>query len=187
MSFTIKKGTIFIKRAYQYFLWKLKTRLLWGFYYRSLREPKSKMAAMHTNPDIQLEVINELKSNNFKLIDLTIDVEDYYKYMKKADYKRFPGYLKGIKPKYLPEKSLEHYLASKLLNLTNNDIYIDIANANSPTVEIYRDLFKCMTYRQDLIFPKGIHDNIIGGSASNLPVSDNFASKMALHCSFEHF
>ena len=33
----------------------------------------------------------------------------------------------------------------------------------------------------------GIHGNTIGGDASSMPVEDNFCTKMALHCSFEHF
>jgi len=152
-----------------------------------IREPKRIGEVQYTEPKIQLEIINELRNQNFKIEEFIIDIDDYKKYMRDADYKRFPRYIKGINPKYLPEKSLEHYLATKLLFLTENDIYIDIANADSPTVEIYKDLFKCKTYRQDLIYPKGIHGNIIGGSASDLPISNNFATKIALHCSFEHF
>ena len=35
---------------------------------------------------------------------------------------------------------------------------------------------------------KGISDNVIGGYvAANMPLEDGFATKMGLHCSFEHF
>jgi ubiquinone/menaquinone biosynthesis C-methylase UbiE len=42
-------------------------------------------------------------------------------------------------------------------------------------------------FRQDLRFNKGLNGNVIGGDASNMPIEDGFATKMALHCSFEHF
>ena len=32
-----------------------------------------------------------------------------------------------------------------------------------------------------------MHDHKIGGDAASLPVPDGFATKMALHCSLEHF
>ena len=109
--------------------------------------------------------------------------------MRKAEYKKFLGYYFkfGILGRVMIEKSLEHYLASKLLCLSENDVYIDIASSNSPTPEIYHKLFGCKCYRQDLIFPEGVKGNVIGGYANNMPVADGFASKMALHCSFEHF
>jgi SAM-dependent methyltransferase len=73
------------------------------------------------------------------------------------------------------------------LDLSENDVYIDIASEFSPASEIYHELYGCEVYRQDLIFPEGIHGNEIGGDASNMPVENGFATKMALHCSFEHF
>ena len=48
-------------------------------------------------------------------------------------------------------------------------------------------MYGCKVYRQDLEFPEGIHGNVIGGDASNMPLEDESATKMALHCSFEHF
>jgi SAM-dependent methyltransferase len=66
-------------------------------------------------------------------------------------------------------------------------VYIDVASSNSPSAEIYHKLYGCKTYRQDLIFQRGICGNTIGGDACNMPIKDGFATKMALHCSFEHF
>lgn len=47
-------------------------------------------------------------------------------------------------------------------------IYIDIANASCPTPEIYHKLYGCKVYRQDLVFPEGIHGNAIGGDAGSI-------------------
>ena len=58
---------------------------------------------------------------------------------------------------------------------------------NSPVPEIYRRLFGLTAYRQDIGYPPGLNGDMIGGDAANMPVPPEFATKMALHCSFEHF
>jgi len=135
---------------------------------------------------IQEDILTELKSSGFDIVPYEIDIADYQRYLDLAQYCLYP-YLDCGKHYCFPEKSLEHYLAFKLLELNKDDVYIDIANNNSPVPEIYSSLSRCIAYRQDMIFPAGIHGNTLGGNASELPVCDNFASKMALHCSFEHF
>jgi SAM-dependent methyltransferase len=74
-----------------------------------------------------------------------------------------------------------------LLDPSENDVYVDIASEGSPVPEIYSNLFGTKVYRQDLAYPDGINENLIGGDAANMPVPDGFATKMALHCSLEHF
>lgn len=172
--------------VYKYAIRRVKELLLWDYYYNALREPKVKFAVPH-DPRIHSEIIKELKKNNFNVADFEIDVTDYRHYIKNAEYHKFPSYYSGGKASNFIEKSLEHYLAAKLLNLSKDDVYIDIASRNSPTPEIYHKLYGCKVYRQDLVFPKGIHGNVIGGDACNMLVKDGFATKMALHCSFEHF
>ena len=135
---------------------------------------------------IQKDIFNGLKSSGFDIVPYEIDIADYQKYLDLAQYPAY-SYLDGGKNYCFPEKSLEHYLAFKFLELGKDDIYIDIANNHSPVPEIYTALSGCVAYRQDMIFPAGIHGNTMGGNASELPVCDNFATRMALHCSFEHF
>jgi len=166
---------------------QIKRALLWNYSYATLREPKIKSWVPHDDLGIQEGVIKELKKNDFNVIKFEINVSDYKHYMSKAGYHKFPGYYDGGKAGKFIEKSLEHYLAAKLLNLSKDDVYIDIANADAPSLEIYSKLYGCTVYRQDLIFSEGIHGNVIGGDAANMPVKDEFATKMALHCSFEHF
>jgi len=189
MRIQIQKALRHPDRAYKFAIRKMKEVkevLIWDYYYTTLRKPKVKSAVPH-NPRIQNEIINELKKKGFNVIDFEINVTDYRQYINNAEYHKFPSYYGGGKARNFTEKSLEHYLAAKLLSLSKEDIYIDIANSNSPTPEIYHKLYGCKVYRQDLVFPEGIHGNVIGGDAGNMPVEDGFATKMALHCSFEHF
>lgn len=174
-----------IMNVYKTIIQKFKENLLWNYYYNALSESKVKNAVL-CNSSIQNEIIEELKKNGVNVVNFKINVNDYKHYVNNAEYYKFPNYNKG-KASNFAEKSLEHYIAAKLLNLSKEDVYIDIANATSPAPEIYHRLYGCKVYRQDLVFPKGIHRNVIGGDASNMPVENGFATKMALHCSFEHF
>ncbi|HVO67738.1 MAG TPA: methyltransferase domain-containing protein [Syntrophales bacterium] len=134
------------------------------------------------------KIIAELKGNDFNVSDFVINVDEYRNYMQKANYPEFNDYYSCYQSRNnFIEKSLEHYLAAKLLALSRSDVYIDIANSYSPVPEIYEKLYGCKVYRQDLKFPNGVNNNVIGGDAAHMPLEDGFATKMALHCSFEHF
>lgn len=160
--------------------------MAWDFLYASLREPKRKFRIPH-DPITQSQIISELKTYKFDVVNFYVDEHEYFQYLAQAQYSNYKKYYHGgAKPGFI-EKSLEHYLAAKLLAISANDIYVDVANSHSPAPEIYKELYGCIAYKQDLIFPKGIHGNVIGGNAAHMPVSDGFATKMALHCSFEHF
>jgi SAM-dependent methyltransferase len=50
-----------------------------------------------------------------------------------------------------------------------------------------RQLRGATAFRQDLIYPDGIHGDRIGGNAASMPVRDEFADALVLHNSFEHF
>jgi SAM-dependent methyltransferase len=151
--------------------------------YHTIREPKH-FGGVSYNSEIIENIIAGLDSFGYEVKSCEIDVADYRAYFDKAAYKeKYPNYY-DFK---LAEKSLEHYIAARLLDLNSNDIYIDIASEGSPVPEIYNRLFGCTTYRQDLAYPEGLHGNTIGGDAAAMPIPDGFASKMALHCSFEHF
>jgi hypothetical protein len=165
----------------------VKETLIWDYHYASLRPPKMKSHVPHDDPRIHNEIIRELKKEGLDVVDFEIGVNDYKEYLNSAEYFKFPCYYGGGQRTQSTEKSLEHYLAAKLLDLSNDDVYIDIGSANSPAPEIYQKLYGSKVYRQDVVFPEGINGNVIGGDAGNMPVEDGFATKMALHCSFEHF
>lgn len=174
-----------VSTVINYGVYQLKKSLFWDHYYNNVSSPKHKGPVVNTQEDVQ-EIVRDLKKNGFDVKEYRIDVEEYRKYLVDAQYQNY-NYLDKGKRSNFTEKSLEHYIAFKLLELNKDDVYIDIANSKSPTPEIYHNQTGCTVYKQDLVFPEGIHGNIIGGDAGNLPLPDGFASKMALHCSFEHF
>lgn len=165
---------------------KFKENVLWDHYYRSVSGNKTEAWIPHDS-DIQEKIVEELQGNGYDVRPYVIDVEDYHLYLERANYAKFRDYYRGGRSANFVEKSLEHYLAAKFLEISQDDVYIDIANAGSPVPEVYRALFGCTAYRQDLSFPAGLKGNVIGGDAAQMPLPDDFASSMALHCSFEHF
>lgn len=84
------------------------------------------------------------------------------------------------------EKCLEHYLAFRHLNISKNDVYIDIAASESPYASILNKK-GLKAYRLDLIYPRGIHGIDIGADASSTELPDGFATAMSAHCSYECF
>lgn len=161
-------------------------RKAWDKRYEALREPKIKSAVPHS-PEIQRKIVEELKENGFNVVDIHAGRKEYEQFVEDAGYDRFPDYFGGIGDPSFIEKSLEHFLAAKLLGLSETDVYIDIASCGSPVPGIYNKLFGCSVYRQDIIYRKGFHGDKIGGDAALMPLPDGFATRMGLHCSFEHF
>lgn len=160
-----------------------KPRSNLNYYHPEIPNPQKQGGVLH-GPESQEKVFHGLIQLGIDVEDYKIDVDDYRKYFQAARYAEdFPDYYSFN----LPEKALEHYIAAKLLQLNDKDIYIDIASQHSPTPTIYSRLFGVNPYLQDLDYPQGLHGNMIGGDAANMDVPDGFASKMALHCSFEHF
>jgi hypothetical protein len=138
----------------------------------------------NTSPNVVLEILNLAQKSGINFLDYEIDLEKYHNYLNEADYKtRYPDYYLGNQI----EKSLEHYLAISVLNLSKEDVFIDLASEHSPIPEIYARLTGASTYSQDIMYPPGINGNRIGGDACSMPVTDGFASKATLTCSLEHF
>jgi SAM-dependent methyltransferase len=85
------------------------------------------------------------------------------------------------------EKQLEYFISLKLLQLSSNSRYIDIASCMSLFPFYVKDVFGCEVYRQDMFY-KTIPDRyIIGGDASSMPFPERHFTHMTLHCSLEHF
>ncbi len=129
-------------------------------------------------------VLHALPSSGLDVQELLIDAEDYSRYVRAAGYhQNWPHYF----PDNLPEKSLEHYVALRLLRVASTDVFIDVAAAHSPLAEIAARLFGCTAFAQDMIYPPGIGAARIGGDACAMPLPAGFATKAALTCSLEHF
>jgi len=162
--------------AVDYASFKLKEIFLWEHCFKQVRDPKVRGAVPNCDPD---KIANELRAF-IPIKPMSIDIDGYREYAQNELYRSRYG-------KALFEKTLEHYLAFNILDLQKDDIYIDIANANSPCPYIYSRLSGCESYQQDLIFPQGLHGHTIGGDACEMPLPNSFCDKMSLHCSFEHF
>jgi hypothetical protein len=165
---------------------KFKDAFLWDQIYAALRDPKVK-SPVPLDPAVDREILKELELHGLQLEYYSLDREDYSRYLSLAAYHHYPRYHGGGRHPDFPLKTLQHYLAAKLLELHKDDVFIDIASANSPAAFIYETLHGCKAYRQDLSYPPGITGRAMGGSAAALPVPGGFCTKMALHCSFEHF
>ena len=166
--------------------WKVRQILLSDYYYSLIREPKVR-GSIKIDSQILEEVTKQLQRSDFDPVDYQIEKTDYTAWVSVAKYERFPLYCGGVHSSYLNAKKLQHYVAAKLLDLKKDDIYVDIGCGDSPAPEIYREMYGCQVYRQDVTYPMGIHGNEIGGRAENMPVPASSFTKMALHCSFEHF
>ena len=140
-----------------------------------------------TSPEILNAIHESFSKAGITVSDMKIDVEEYHNWIARAAYPPQCYAEEGYGRHVFSQKTLEHYIACKMLDLIKGDIYLDIASALSPLPDILPRLYGCQAYRQDLIYPAGINGNVIGSNAAKLPVPDAFADSMALHCSFEHF
>lgn len=104
-----------------------------------------------------------------------------------ADFARFTCANPWAMPPFYYEKKLEYYLSTKMLCLRGDDRYVDIASLSSPYPAFVRRTVGCEVYRQDLCYKPGLNGSEIGSDAAHMPIAKASISKMALHCSFEHF
>jgi SAM-dependent methyltransferase len=74
-----------------------------------------------------------------------------------------------------------------LAPVERDDIVVDVASERSVFPDLIRTLSHASVFRQDLIYPRGLQDDRIGGSAADMPIGAQFATKLFLHNSFEHF
>ncbi|RJR19816.1 MAG: hypothetical protein C4582_09895 [Desulfobacteraceae bacterium] len=151
--------------------------------YAMIKRPKIPRMVSYDSGS-QERITEQLVSLGIKVTKYNVDIDEYKSFFAKARYKQDYPYYYDFN---LPEKSLEHYVCAKLLDLGDEDIYIDIASEQSPVPEIYSHLFGAKCYRQDISYEPGLKGDRIGGDAGNMPVPSRFATKLGLHCSLEHF
>jgi len=138
----------------------------------------------NVTPECIDEVLKSLKSLKIDVKEIQVDKNEYEKYLSDAEYsQRYPDYYVGN----FTEKSLEHFLCYKFLNLESKHIFVDIAGDNCPLPEIYTRLSGCTSYSQDIMYNEGINGKLIGGDAANMPITDNFFDSAVATCSIEHF
>lgn len=133
------------------------------------------------------DTYSRLKATNLPIVSAVLDENEVADFAQQAEYEfYYPNYYVGRDLARL-KKIREHFAAAKLLELTKTDVYLDIASQNSPAPQIYERLFGCQVLRQDLEYAPGRNGRLIGGSAGSMPLPNGAVTKMAMHCSLEHF
>ncbi len=113
-----------------------------------------------------------------------IDIHDFSQWREK--YREIIVFYDGLKDVKV-EKTLEHYLTMKYLDIYSKKVLIDVAACNSPFAGVVSRHLKIKGYELDLVYEPGIHGRKIGGDAGRMPVPDEFADILTLHCAFECF
>lgn len=140
------------------------------------------------NPALDDQLEAKFREMGIPVHPFDIDATAYQAYLTAANYPAdyYGGGQDG--EGNFTEKTLEHFVSLQFLRLGHESTFVDIAACTSPFSEIVRRLEKVSnTYQQDLIYPKGIHGNRIGGWAHELYLADEQVDGVSLHCSLEHF
>lgn len=125
-----------------------------------------------------------------KTAEWQLDAAAYHRYVARAAYEQFDPYYRGGESgdaAHRAEKLLQHFISLELLQISADDLFIDVASNTSPMRTIVQQLYGIPAFSLDLGYEPGIHGELIGADAGAMPLDAGFASKMALHCSFEHF
>jgi len=158
----------------------IRTFLFWKFKYKN-NQNSGKIKPLDS-PSI---IIKQLKYIGIDIVNLNIDKDKFIAFSKNAGYKSV--LYKLIYKQHFTQKVLEHYLSLELLDINKDDTYIDVASAYSEFPDIVRNKYNCKVYHQDLSYPEGVYEDMIGSNASNIPLPNESITKIALHNSFEHF
>ncbi|MDH3976048.1 MAG: hypothetical protein OEV42_17370 [Deltaproteobacteria bacterium] len=131
-----------------------------------------------------LDLREQLSKSGVVVEDISINILDFEKWLE--EYPEVDSYYKNAGNVYI-EKCLEHYLSYRYLDMSSDDICIDVAAAGSPYADILRKHLKIKSYRLDMSYPEGIHGYNIGADAGSTTLTSGFASTLALHCAYECF
>jgi SAM-dependent methyltransferase len=186
MTYLIRKLLCQPERVIQSLAVRIRTATSWGRLYDALPEPKC-MGPVIVDDAVAAEVRAALEAAGIEVERRSVEPERYRAWLAQADYARHPLYLDGGRAAEFPEKGLEHFIAAGLLGLQAGQVCIDVASQHSPAPEIYERLHGAVMYTQDLLYRPGVHGRRVGGSASELPLSNGFADAMVSHNAFEHF
>ena len=127
----------------------------------------------------------EFIDNGFEVVDCDIDKADFTHWLHEVN---FPEEYSESYGEVFTEKALEHYLSSKLLDLNETDVFVDVAAASSPWYDLAEKRYKCKSFAVDLHLPPGKNDSrLIECDATDMPFDDGGISKIALHCAYEMF
>ena len=183
-----------VGRGVRFAWWKLRsslaaTDLTWNLLFRSNPFIQTgEVADYSRSAQVVWEELCKLPGLITK--EYYVDRADYDRYVIAARYEDFDPYYRGGMSGDLDhrvEKLLQHYISLSLLGIQSDELYMDVASNTSPMRHIVKRLYNVPVYSLDLSYPPGIDGELIGADAGAMPVKDGFASKMTLHCAFEHF
>lgn len=165
---------------------ELERRLVIIEQINQFKSAEDNMLASHVE---SLTVIDDLviriEKLGISLVKEKINIEEFVKWIN--DFPEIIDHYKNLNDVKI-QKSLEHFLTMKYLNISSKDVLIDIAAAGSPYANILKTKKVVnIAYIQDLVYKEGINGNIIGGNAGDIAVVDGFADVLTLHCAFECF
>ena len=134
------------------------------------------------------KTIQELTRLHVPVQQATVSSTKYGKYLDAAMQTGiYDGYANHF-GSHFQRKALEHFTSFELMQISRDDAYMDVASSGSVVPEILQALYELREpWRQDLAYPPGVHGHKVGSNATNIPLPDGTLTKMALHCSFEHF
>ncbi|HRC32824.1 MAG TPA: methyltransferase domain-containing protein [Bacteroidia bacterium] len=139
------------------------------------------------DPTLDDVLEKQLLHANIPVSHFHININGYKDYLQKANY---PSDYYGGQPgqNNFTEKTLEHFVGTCFIPFTRDMVFMDVAACTSPFSSIAQKVFGVQkVYQQDLIYPKGINGNKIGGYAHETTLPSNSVDAITLHCSLEHF
>ena len=141
-------------------------------------------AINNTNMECVTEIVKVLSTIGIPVRHIKVNKKEFFDYILGSGYiYKCPDYYKNN----FYEKTIEHFLCYSFLDLNRGDKFIDIASENSPVKDIFHSLTGCITYSQDIMYKSGIHGDMIGSNASDIPVPDHSFNAAIATCSIEHF
>lgn len=172
----IKTKLLGTKKTYQLHSFHNIPKELRQSYYDHTKDPLS-------NIDYYKALKDRLVSLNVIVEEREIDINDFEQWLN--EFSEIKNHYQNHGDVFI-EKCLEHYLTYRYLNISQDDVFIDIAASGSPWAEVlnFRGI---KSYRLDMTYPGGFNGINIGADASNSGLPEGFCSALALHCAFECF
>lgn len=119
--------------------------------------------------------------------DLSADLESFDVFVEEPEYTGEYRLYGGDAKHCFLEKTLEHFISFKLVMPQEGDLCIDVGSCKSPAPKYLERTTGAKCYAQDLVYPAGVGEKVIGSSAESIPLPNGSVDSMFLHCTFEHF
>ena len=139
-------------------------------------------------PEVDVaEVRAQLAQLGIDVIRTSLDPLGLARHMDGYRYPRFYGGGSVASGGVREWKILKYFVSLELVDIRPSDVVIDVASERSLFPDVVRTQTGARVFRQDLTYAPGLVGDRIGGNAARMPIGAEFASKLILHNSFEHF